>query len=304
MLASVTEQIGVLMTIFHKEIVFNKRGYAAPYRLDKHPSCFFSLYNGIVYLVDFAHVKTHWNYQELLDVLHLHYPLGLPDTHTDIEPVIAQSKISCIQRIWLHADMDYWQQYGISLTQLIEDKVIPVAFVEGMNKYGEVYTVIPYDICYAYTEFEGERLKVYRPLQDKKHKWISTCTKNDIGSIKHIDNKAEYIVITKSYKDCRVLRNLNINAVWFQNEGMKPRDELLQEFNRFSRKIIFFDNDNAGIGAAIRIKNQLDKLNMQGVSVITLPPALLQYHIKDISDLYSRRGKREAVLFLKQKELL
>ena len=74
-----------------------------------------------------------------------------------------------------------------------------------------------------------------------------------------MENKT--IVITKSYKDARVLRNYNINAIWFQNEGMLPSTEILVEIlNKNNKIIIWYDNDNAGKIASEKIKNKILKI--------------------------------------------
>ena len=56
-------------------------------------------------------------------------------------------------------------------------------------------------------------------------------------------------MITKSYKDYRVLRNLGVNVTWFQNEGAFP-DNLDDIINDYKDVIVFFDNDFTGLAAS------------------------------------------------------
>ena len=58
------------------------------------------------------------------------------------------------------------------------------------------------------------------------------------------------MLITKSYKDWRVLKNAGYNTIWLQNEGCKiPFDRLIQ-LQQYRTKFILFDNDDAGIKAS------------------------------------------------------
>ena len=143
---------------------------------------------------------------------------------------------------------------------------------------------IPDNICYAYTDFPDNKKKIYSPY-DKKLKFCGNITAKDIGNINNIPVKGEKLIITKSYKDCRVLRNLGYTSIWNQNEGMIPPLYLLQDLSdRFNDIIIFYDNDNAGINAGIKLKQTFANIQKE-VSVYYIP---LTYKVKDISDFYAR----------------
>ena len=143
----------------------------------------------------------------------------------------------------------------------MEDLVIPVIKVSIVSSYNETFSFEPSSVCYAYTEFEGNRKKLYFPYSSKR-RFISSCNKNDIGSVKHIYTEANQLIITKSYKDCRILRNFNLNSIWFQNEGIFPHNTILSSvLSPFNEIIIFFDNDLAGYTASENLSIRVRELS-------------------------------------------
>ena len=60
-----------------------------------------------------------------------------------------------------------------------------------------------FDIAYADTNYEGGRKKIYFP--NRKEKFVTTCRKDDIGGLRLLPPFGHQILITKSYKDWRVL---------------------------------------------------------------------------------------------------
>ena len=184
-----------------------------------------------------------------------------------------------------------------------EDKVFAVlAFKIESNK---IFCQRPYNICYAYTDFENDKKKLYQPYAEKRNKWFTNCGKNDVGNINSIKipDQKKLLIITKSYKDCRVLRNQGLNSVWFQNEGMFPTDEkMISLLQPFKKSIIFFDNDPTGIASSAALKEKIQELGFN-TKVISLPESFFINKIKDISDLYAAKGKIEVQNFLKSKKL-
>ena len=44
-------------------------------------------------------------------------------------------------------------------------------------------------------------------LTRKKPRFVTNCTADDVGGVHSIDPFSQYIIITKSYKDYRVIKN-------------------------------------------------------------------------------------------------
>lgn len=329
-----TTEEDVFKIVIQDEIILDKGAtYKAPYRSDNNGDCYFEEYKGMLMFVDFAlpgnNKNLNWlsfimkcyniNALEALELINNKLELGIGDNNYEESiPEIRQSRrevcqkkfkkrvITILPRDFNYKDKQFWSKYEISRQNLEEDGVIPITLYRSTSKTGKYFTVKPFDICYAYTEFSDSRKKIYRPETNlPKAKWFTTCNQNDIGSIKHLPKKGDLLVITKSYKDCRVLRNQGLNVIWFQNEGQIPKDELLINLlKRFKKIVIWFDNDSAGITNSKIVADKLKSLSTNNIIYsVMLPPKLLTINIKDPSDYIDKRGKEELLEFINLKVL-
>ena len=201
-------------------------------------------------------------------------------------------------------DKHYWKKYNISKQNLLDDKVFAVKKFIILNSKGE-YSARTYDICYAHTDFDNGRKKLHRPLQTGKNRFLTNCNQNDIYGIKHLIKFGDKLVITKSYKDYRVLKNQGLNVIAFQNEGMTPiNDILLPICSRFNNITIFFDNDNVGIEAGKKLSDYINSYFPNKSNYIYLDTNLLENKISDASDLIHRKGEKTLINFLRNNNLL
>lgn len=202
-------------------------------------------------------------------------------------------------------DKQYWSKYGISKQNLIDDKVFAVKKFKMVNTRKGNFLVRPYDICYAYTDFKSNRIKLYRPFKKGKERFLTNCKLNDIGGLKYLPKTGKQLVISKSYKDYRVLKNQGLNVVWFQNEGMFPSKEILLDLtNRFSNIIVFFDNDKAGIKASIKLTELLNSHKKDISQAVYIPIKFIEESITDPSDLVHKYNEEKLKSFLMYKKVL
>lgn len=202
-------------------------------------------------------------------------------------------------------DKKFWKKYHISKQNLIDDKVFAVKRFKILNSKNGDYTLSTYDLCYAHTDFEDGRKKLHRPQQKGKNRFLTTCNQNDIYGIRHLQKFGDRLIITKSYKDYRVLKNQGLNVIAFQNEGMTPiNDILLPICSRFKNITVFFDNDNVGIEAGEKLSNYINSYFPDKSNYIHLDIELLESNISDPSDLIHKKGEKTLVNFLKDNNLL
>lgn len=210
------------------------------------------------------------------------------------------TEIYCSTTNYSIEDKLFWSPYGIKSNHLLEDKVFKTSKYY-IQKPGEEYRTssVCYSPTYVYTEFQSGNKKLYSPYKTKR--FITNCTKNDIGGLlTYIPPSHEStLIITKSYKDCRVLRNMGYNSIWLQNEGMIPDLEILLPLViDFDNVIIFFDNDETGVKASEKLVDILQNYVMGNVYSLHLPFYLYEEKIKDPSDMYKIKGEKELELFL------
>ena len=149
----------------------------------------------------------------------------------------------------------YWKQYNITSSQLIEDDIFSTAWFKYRNSSDQWVTVSPHANEATYTISMTNSIKVCRPyVKNKKHKWITDANKNIIGGLHKLPYLGDQLIITKSYKDWRVLTNLGLTAIWLQNEGQVPDAEIINPIlTMFNEVVVWFDNDDAGHRASSKL---------------------------------------------------
>jgi len=336
-LERVSQQAIFEMVLGYKPIEYMR--VVSPFREDDTtPGCFFSTYNNKLWFIDFADKTTHRDcinmvedlfkisFYDALRHINNHFQLGLgsmKSTDTILQNNIIPEKLSLKPKLpvdiefkprdFNDEDREYWTKYGISKNNLLIDGVYPVIWYKLYSARLKTHIVIrPTKVTYAYTGFvdmegniQSNKIKIYTPYLSTKGKWVTNCIANDIGNIQNLPLTGEKLVITKSYKDCRVIRNFNIDSIWFQNEGMFPDIEILMDLcNRFEHIYIFFDNDSVGIETAIKLSELLNSIIPDKSTVIFLPKSLLKIDIKDPSDTIHKKGEKYLKKFLKSNNLL
>ena len=321
----------IFSLFINKEIIAdkNRATYVAPYRSDSNPDCYFEEYDDRLFFVDFADIPqskscfsfiskcTGLNYLDTLQYIIRELNLGKGNNSkkngikqkeinvVEVKKIKKERTITYSPRQFNDKDKKFWSQYEISRENLQEDGVIPIDLYKSTSRRGEPFVIRSFDIMYAYTDFPEGKVKIYRPYGNKEEKWFTNCTQNDIGSIEHLPISGDKLIISKSYKDCRVIRNQGLNSVWFQNEGMIPSPTLLRSLcKRFNEIVIWFDNDDAGIKAAKLVASHINSLYPGKVKIIHLDINLLEEGIKDPSDFIAKKGRDELIKFMKTKKLL
>ena len=296
------------------ELVFNFKPQefdyvVSPLRKDRTPGCWFTYHtNGVLYFIDFGHSRTHSdcfnmvqdffkfsNFYLTLEYIHKTLIQG----KVGLKPIVIKEEIktSTKEKVKLliearpfnFADAQFWSQYEIKKKHLIEDRVFATQKVFALNTKSGSHIIDCKDIAYSYNAFPESRKKIYFPMRQGKRRFLTNCTKNDVGGINSLVSYGKELIITKAYKDYRVLKNRGKNVVWFQNEGMIPNDLILNLLVRnFVSVIVWFDNDQPGIVASERIKNHINTLIPCKAKNLWLPERSLEYGIKDPSDCIAK----------------
>lgn len=219
---------------------------------------------------------------------------------------ISKSKVDILftPRQFDLSDKNFWfNKYEIFKENLVEDKVFPVFDFKVLGtKFGD-YSVTTRSLTYCYTDFASGNKKIYRP--EEKKRFYTNCNQNDIGGIRFLPDSGNHLIITKSYKDYRVLKNQGLTVIWFQNEGMYPSlDILLPLCYRFDRVTILFDNDSIGIETSQKLVSIINSYIPGKANYIHIPFELLSQGIKDPSDFIYNKGRQQLINFLIQNKLL
>ena len=318
----------ILLRISQEDIFYSMLGeypdtykdYKSLVRLDDaNPGCNFQWYGDKLMFIDFGHTKPQLDcfgvisermnvsLIQALNLVNSKFKLGLNGIGTPAKikfrpvsnKVKKQESTSIIfkPRRFNLMDKAYWTQYGILKQNLIDEKVFPILWYKFYSKkLKKIILIRPKLLTYAYYEFQP-LVKIYSPYSPKKNgKWISNVTQNTIGGKLTLSIYGDKLLITKSLKDSRCLKNFGINTVWFQNEGAYPdTEDLMPLLNRFKEYIVLFDNDRQGISSSEYLTRLINSHFPNKCRSVFIPKYT---NISDISELYKFKGKIEVLKFL------
>lgn len=203
---------------------------------------------------------------------------------------------------WSEQDIQYWKQFGISISKLEEKKIVPLS-IFWITNYSKGGIRIKYDVskelAYVYPFFRDEyghfMYKIYLPngyKGDTNFKWFSNVNKKVVQNIENIPKKGDLLIIQSSYKDICTMEVLlgNLPIVAPNGEGMWFDTEIWKYLRTNWKNIILFGNndsekeDNPGLNFAR--KHGLE----YNIPFIALPDNTTS----DISDYYKKYGKDKA----------
>jgi hypothetical protein len=242
-----------------------------PFRDDKTPRCFLSEYKGNIVLSDWG--AKEFNGMSLIEAIKrsercsyydalrmLNNKQRLPGVHPS-GAIPHQEHTKFIFKVnvrpytdsggsftFLPKDGDYWKKRHISSNDLLEDQTYSLhSYTCNSKKEPNTFkTHINRTLTYCFTV--NGKYKIYKPLEKI---FISQLSERDIGQLDNLPLSDHTLIITKSYKDCRILRNLGYNAIWMQGESMAIAIDIARNLvQRFDYIVVFYDNDNAGIKGA------------------------------------------------------
>lgn len=291
--------------------------FSSEFRKDSNPSCIIGRYGQKLYYKDFAEPDSYdviayvmrkftINYIQALNMISRDFQLDLSPTcslrnlpinmngnhcgrvhNVDIMQFsVAPTVIKIKRRKWTVRDGKYWKdRYGITQRTLQKYRVIPVERYWMSGKKGHAMFPVSFH-CYGYfcgyAEDGREAWKIYQPFKKGIGKWMSNVPGKYLQGEDQLPWTGDLLIITKSLKDVMVLHQAGYHAVAPHGENFNvPEDVMARLRRRFTRIILLYDNDDAGIKAS----NSFIMKNPDIKSVI-LPTR----EAKDVSDYVEYKG--------------
>ncbi len=294
----------------------------SPFRNENNPSFMIGDKNGRLTFIDFADtskrgscfdfVKMIYNLRDLRETLSLidrDFGLGFSrETNTHeykrivseyVQPIRAEKSYSTIQVITKPFDkyeLEYWNQYHLSLDDLKANNVYSISKVY-LNK--QLFPAPISELRFGY--LYDDKWKIYRPhAKDKKHKWVPNnvpiTAMDGKDDIKHCD----VAFINKSKKDYMVMKKLFPTSCAVQNEGLGCFSTENVDYikSNSASQILSFDSDITGV------ENSQQITQLFGFDYCNVPRKYLSEGIKDWADLAKVHGMQVIEDYLKEKQLI
>lgn len=186
--------------------------------------------------------------------------------------------IGIVRQPFTKIDIDYWNQFNISLDTLNKFQVFSIKYYLSNNIVKGIYK--DENPMYAYKVFD--KFKIYRPLASKYTKWRTNLTTSDVQGLAQIPEKGDLLIITKSLKDVMVLYEMGYTAISAASETtFIPEDILSGLKEKWKYIVLLYDRDKAGMQNARKYSKQYN-----------LPAFFInkKFKSKDISDAVKNCG--------------
>jgi len=293
----------------------------SPFRQENNPSFMIGNRKGFLSFIDFADtskrgdcftfVKMLHNLSSMDDVLRMidrDFGLGfLPNTDTGNYKVITKeykqpeevgkrySLIQVITRKFTNEELAYWNEYHQSLDDLRANNVYAIKKLY-LNK--QLFPLKDTELRFGYY-YDG-CWKIYRPLADKKSKWVPNNVPITAMDGKEDISNCKIAFINKSKKDYMVMKKVFPCCCAVQNEGLGCFSDGNVEYLKANsdRQILSFDSDETGVHNSKQIT---ELFNFEYVNV---PRKYLSEGIKDWADLVKTHGYYPVENYLRQKGLI
>lgn len=270
-----------------------------PFRNDRSKgSCCLYWTGEVLRLKDFAHAETNnmdcirgymrmypnltWN-QVCTNLINLTVP-KLTTSSYKILPGIVKTEYELFYKEWTN-DFNYWKDRGVSLEQLNRKETL-VRPINGFIQKGKFTQETHFnDLAFVY-HFDT-RIKIYFPTRSKP-RFVGNAKGTDLW---HLKRGSDILVIQKSHKDFLILENLcDYDLLVTQNETPILSSDIMFDLETYSKVLIWFDPDQAGIEGANRLKNQFI---YTPVEIITSSGG------KDLDEMYINHGEKYCLNFIK-----
>jgi hypothetical protein len=197
---------------------------------------------------------------------------SIEESYKKVSTVISIQKKNYTER-----DDEYWEQYFITRDILKKYDVYPI-LTFWVNDIPSNLFYSKEQPLYAYQIFD--KFQIYSPYANKRNKFRNSTTVYDIHGLEQLPKFGKLLIITKSKKDVMVLDRLGYNSIAPCGENTPIPKVIIDELKkRFTRLVILYDNDKAGLEGAEKLAKE------HSIEWVHLP---LNYYtmfkIKDISD--------------------
>lgn len=183
----------------------------------------------------------------------------------------------------------YWEEFGVGASWLSHYRVSQLQYFWTRLDQVDPFAVKGLGFSYQL----GDRYKLYQPYNEGL-KFLNNLAPYMVeGWLQLTPGKGDLVVITKSTKDCLVLRSFGIEAVSPRSEStpILPRQlELLEE--RFKKVVVWFDND---FEKEVNVGQELAKK-------YPYPSVMIPTHFKqkDVSDFRKAYGPHQTQQLINQ----
>lgn len=290
----------------------------SPLRVDNNPSFGLTSTNGItIHYKDFSTQESGGTFDLLQKLFNLDFYSTLSKVHDDLPNIkssdiriniVKDSKtlskikyssnvdLQCRSRNWESWDIEYWEQYGISLKWLKFAQIYPISHIIICIKGVQTF-ISAEKYAYAFVEYKDDKasLKIYQPFS-KLYKWRNKHDSSVWDLWEQLPKTGDKLIITSSRKDALCIwENTGIPACSLQAESYLPKHHVVDILkSRFNNVYVLYDNDfTKVVNYGEQFGEQMSK--EFGLIKLELPTELEAKDTSDLCKLYGRKKVYEVI---------
>jgi hypothetical protein len=186
-------------------------------------------------------------------------------------------------------ELDYWNQYGITVDTLNKYNVTALEEYTSTSKDGNPYTFKSGSSKFVFAYECDSGMKLYKPHDSKQYRFqhLGTKDKQYIFGWEQLPDQGDNVFLTGGEKDVMSLHQHGFNSFTLNSETASLSPEIVMELKqRFKNFVVLYDNDETGINQSTRISDK------HGIEKLILPPI---DNGKDISDYFASGGTSESL---------
>lgn len=282
----IDEQIdhAVVWSILFKRQISLSKYYCNPLRVDTNPKCRFTYYKGVLWFIDggnagkkaidlykFIQRKEGLNYNEALEYARYLYrtqgrkfspvPNEIPLYETITNQRTAISSVVKLQ--YENKELKYWRPYDISGSNLLSDLVYPTLEFTIHSDRNQYTVHCQYPTYSIYYPRDRNSIKIFQPFYPIR-KWTTNTSPSHLAGDFNIH--LPYLLVTKSYKDYRVLSNAGYNTCYVQSETVDVH--MLLEIAKVTTLIFCYDRDSTGFKSVANIIKEFYDLSIKAYGLV------------------------------------
>lgn len=197
--------------------------------------------------------------------------------------IVSNSQIRVIRKPFTREEVKWWNKGGLVVTEkeLIEDGIYSISQFAIFFNDEIVVERAKLRMAFAY-HHGGYNYQLYFANEKEKKNKFRNSRGLKLGDLNKLQYDVNYVVITKSKKDCFFLRRFGVNAFYVINEKVILDPEFIAELRK-TYAVIFtlFDNDYTGKKQSIVYKKKYK----------TIPLLFPEEEGKDVTEVLDSFGE-------------
>ena len=218
---------------------------------------------------------------------------SIPSIHNGFETALIKTPIQI--KDFSKSELDYWNNYGITLEILDRYNVVSINKFNGINKEGKEYTLISseQELIFGY---QGKRhTKIYRPNSKLRFLYAGELIENYVFGLDQLQIRGDILFITGGEKDVLSLVSHGFNAICFNSETANIPKNILRGMNyRFKHITILYDVDTTGLASMDKVCKEYKSFQIKCLKL----PLSGEKSQKDISDFFKMGHNAEELMML------